>query len=232
MLSLLGQVKLSLRDDLVFVSSSINPHHHPRQHHAPSPSSGQSYDSPSSSSPASSNNDLPPSISRSAVTSGPPPLPSAHHINSLCKLRPLLAPQLPAAPMPSNCVNTAETPVHSPVALPGAAMTACSQQEEAADDSPLEDPSMKSFLGKIKAFEKMDHFARAQRMLEMQEAQNARVGTVQYSHSSSSVCIAHKRSQGLRSVLQDFTDCSLCICTGVSSSRCFDHNSQHSLHGI
>ncbi|KAK6306000.1 hypothetical protein J4Q44_G00229250 [Coregonus suidteri] len=38
-----------------------------------------------------------------------------------------------------------------------------------------EDPSLKSFLGKVKAFEKMDHFARAQRMLELQEAQNARL---------------------------------------------------------
>lgn len=34
---------------------------------------------------------------------------------------------------------------------------------------------MKSFLGKIKAFEKLDHFARAQRMLDVQEAQNARL---------------------------------------------------------
>lgn len=38
---------------------------------------------------------------------------------------------------------------------------------------------MRSFLGKIKAFEKMDHFARAQRMLELQEAQNARLEIAQ-----------------------------------------------------
>lgn len=53
---------------------------------------------------------------------------------------------------------------------------ACRKQEEAAEDSPAEDPSMRSFMGKIKAFEKMDHFARAQRILELHEAQNARVG--------------------------------------------------------
>ncbi|XP_048875117.1 tight junction protein ZO-2-like isoform X2 [Brienomyrus brachyistius] len=38
-----------------------------------------------------------------------------------------------------------------------------------------EDPSQKSFLGKVKTFEKLDHLARAQRMLELQEAQNARL---------------------------------------------------------
>ncbi|KAG2465878.1 ZO2 protein, partial [Polypterus senegalus] len=38
-----------------------------------------------------------------------------------------------------------------------------------------EDPSVKSVLGKVKVFEKMDHKARAQRMLELQEAQSARV---------------------------------------------------------
>ncbi|MFT7813546.1 tight junction protein ZO-2 isoform X2 [Arapaima gigas] len=46
------------------------------------------------------------------------------------------------------------------------------------EESP-EDPSQKSFLGKVKAFEKMDHFARAQRMLELQEAQNARLEIAQ-----------------------------------------------------
>ncbi|KAM7393254.1 hypothetical protein PAMA_008076 [Pampus argenteus] len=42
-----------------------------------------------------------------------------------------------------------------------------------------EDPSEKSFLGKIKAFEKMDHLARAQRLLELQEAENARLEIAQ-----------------------------------------------------
>lgn len=39
----------------------------------------------------------------------------------------------------------------------------------------LDDPSQRSFRGKVKAFEQMDHFARTQRVLEIQEAQNARV---------------------------------------------------------
>ncbi|XP_031133292.1 tight junction protein ZO-2a isoform X2 [Sander lucioperca] len=42
-----------------------------------------------------------------------------------------------------------------------------------------EDPANTSFLGKIKAFEKMDHLARAQRMLELQEAENARLEIAQ-----------------------------------------------------
>ncbi|XP_054468091.1 tight junction protein ZO-2a isoform X1 [Anoplopoma fimbria] len=42
-----------------------------------------------------------------------------------------------------------------------------------------EDPANKSFLGKIKAFEKMDHLARAQRILELQEAENARLEIAQ-----------------------------------------------------
>ncbi|XP_037632944.1 tight junction protein ZO-2-like isoform X2 [Sebastes umbrosus] len=168
-----SKVKLSLRDDPVLVSGSTNPHHHHRHHHPPPPSSSRSYDSPSSSSPASSNNDPPPLISRSpASSSGPLPLPAAHHFNSCSKPWPQGAPQPPATPKPSSCGSTAEATVHSPVA-------ACRQQEEAVRDNPAEDPSLRSFLGKIKAFEKMDHFARAQRMLELQEAQNARLEIAQ-----------------------------------------------------
>lgn len=186
-LPLLCQVKLSLRDDPVLASGSTNIHHHHRQHHPPPPSSRRSYDSPSSSSPASSNNDPPPPISHSAASFPPLPPPLAHHFNSSGKLRPLGAPQPPPVPKPSSFGSIAEAAVHSPVALPSATVVACRQQEEAAEDSPVEDPSMKSFLGKIKAFEKMDHFARAQRILEVQEAQNARVGVAQCFHWSSVV---------------------------------------------
>uniref|UniRef100_A0A4W5KHU5 Tight junction protein 2b (zona occludens 2) n=1 Tax=Hucho hucho TaxID=62062 RepID=A0A4W5KHU5_9TELE len=56
--------------------------------------------------------------------------------------------------------------------------TAAFRGPEEPGESP-EDPSLKSFLGKIKAFEKMDHFARTQRMLELQEAQNARLEIAQ-----------------------------------------------------
>uniref|UniRef100_A0AAZ3P689 Tight junction protein ZO-2-like n=1 Tax=Oncorhynchus tshawytscha TaxID=74940 RepID=A0AAZ3P689_ONCTS len=51
-------------------------------------------------------------------------------------------------------------------------------QDTTSSTNP-EDPSLRSFLGKVKAFEKMDHFARAQRMLELQEAQNARLEIAQ-----------------------------------------------------
>uniref|UniRef100_A0A672Z6U0 Tight junction protein ZO-2-like n=1 Tax=Sphaeramia orbicularis TaxID=375764 RepID=A0A672Z6U0_9TELE len=123
------------------------------------PGSSHSYDSPSSSSPASSNNDPPPLLSAPAASYSlmPPP-----HLNSrLVGGARLLA---------------AEGAVPPPAAPSGAGLPTCRQQEEEGEQSPIADPSMKSFLGKIKAFEKMDHFARAQRILELQEAQNARVG--------------------------------------------------------
>ncbi|KAJ8285198.1 hypothetical protein GJAV_G00023420 [Gymnothorax javanicus] len=67
-------------------------------------------------------------------------------------------------------------PTPPPVALkPRGASPVLSAPPE---ESP-EDPSLKSFLGKIKAFERMDHYARAQRMLELQEAQNARMEIAQ-----------------------------------------------------
>uniref|UniRef100_A0A8D0AX38 Tight junction protein 2b (zona occludens 2) n=1 Tax=Sander lucioperca TaxID=283035 RepID=A0A8D0AX38_SANLU len=86
-------------------------------------------------------------------------------------------PHSPAAPRPGSGGSTVEASLHSPVPLPSA--MGCRQQEEATKDSPVDDPSLRSFLGKIKAFEKMDHFARAQRMLELQEAQNARLEIAQ-----------------------------------------------------
>ncbi|XP_019715022.1 tight junction protein ZO-2-like [Hippocampus comes] len=49
------------------------------------------------------------------------------------------------------------------------------QMSDEQSSEKEEDPANKSFLGKIKAFEKMDHLARAQRLLELQEAENARV---------------------------------------------------------
>ncbi|XP_061115389.1 tight junction protein ZO-2-like isoform X3 [Conger conger] len=52
------------------------------------------------------------------------------------------------------------------------------EQSLPPEPSP-DDPSQRSFLGKVKAFERMDYFARAQRMLELQEAQNARMEIAQ-----------------------------------------------------
>uniref|UniRef100_A0A672KUT9 Tight junction protein ZO-2-like n=1 Tax=Sinocyclocheilus grahami TaxID=75366 RepID=A0A672KUT9_SINGR len=47
------------------------------------------------------------------------------------------------------------------------------RDSEPLEDSP-DDPSKRSFLGKVKVFEQMDHLARTQKVLEIQEAQNAR----------------------------------------------------------
>ncbi|KAJ3605490.1 hypothetical protein NHX12_027536 [Muraenolepis orangiensis] len=44
---------------------------------------------------------------------------------------------------------------------------------------PEEDPASRSFMGKVKAFEKMEHLAKAQRILELQEAENARLEIAQ-----------------------------------------------------
>ncbi|KAM3849431.1 tight junction protein 2-like [Diretmus argenteus] len=170
------KVKLVLKEEAVLKSGSTHAHHHHRQHHPPTAS--QSYDSPSSSSPASSSNNDPLPVSRPATSSGPPPPPPLHHLNSFGKARPLGPPPPPVGLKPGGCGTP--SPVHSSNIPPSSSAAACKQQEEeVGEKSPVEDPSMKTFLGKIKAFEKMDHFARAQRMLELQEAQNARLEIAQ-----------------------------------------------------
>uniref|UniRef100_A0A8C4II96 Tight junction protein 2 n=1 Tax=Dicentrarchus labrax TaxID=13489 RepID=A0A8C4II96_DICLA len=69
-------------------------------------------------------------------------------------------------------------PLPPPVALkPNVARL--NQPMEELSPGREEDPANKSFLGKIKAFEKMDHLARAQRMLELQEAESARLEIAQ-----------------------------------------------------
>lgn len=50
---------------------------------------------------------------------------------------------------------------------------------EEKDQGQGEDPAGRSFMGKVKAFEQMDHLARAQRMLELQEAEHARLEIAQ-----------------------------------------------------
>uniref|UniRef100_A0A672KWB3 Tight junction protein ZO-2-like n=1 Tax=Sinocyclocheilus grahami TaxID=75366 RepID=A0A672KWB3_SINGR len=54
------------------------------------------------------------------------------------------------------------------------------RDSEPLEDSP-DDPSKRSFLGKVKVFEQMDHLARTQKVLEIQEAQNARVSLCYHS---------------------------------------------------
>ncbi|XP_014871166.1 tight junction protein ZO-2a isoform X3 [Poecilia latipinna] len=75
----------------------------------------------------------------------------------------------------------ASRPAPPPVALKPNIARLHQAPEEPAPANPQEeeDPANKSFLGKIKAFEKMDHLARAQRLLELQEAENARLEIAQ-----------------------------------------------------
>uniref|UniRef100_A0A8C8JSG8 Tight junction protein ZO-2 n=1 Tax=Oncorhynchus tshawytscha TaxID=74940 RepID=A0A8C8JSG8_ONCTS len=97
----------------------------------------------------------------------PPPLPRS--LNSFGKAKPL-ALQPPVTLKPSyNIQDTTSSTAPVTVAPMGPGEP---------EENP-EDPSLRSFLGKVKAFEKMDHFARAQRMLELQEAQNARLEIAQ-----------------------------------------------------
>ncbi|XP_060917492.1 tight junction protein ZO-2a isoform X3 [Labrus mixtus] len=75
-------------------------------------------------------------------------------------------------------------PAPPPVSLKPSMSRLNQTPEEQRPLTEEEDPANKSFLGKvgiifIKAFEKMDHLARAQRMLELQEAENARLEIAQ-----------------------------------------------------
>uniref|UniRef100_A0A8C7CEE7 Tight junction protein 2 n=1 Tax=Oncorhynchus kisutch TaxID=8019 RepID=A0A8C7CEE7_ONCKI len=107
------------------------------------------------------------SHSSSPASNDPPPLPRS--LNSFGKAKPL-ALQPPVTLKPSyNIQDTTSSTAPVTVAPMG---------PEEPEENP-EDPSLRSFLGKVKAFEKMDHFARAQRMLELQEAQNARLEIAQ-----------------------------------------------------
>lgn len=74
---------------------------------------------------------------------------------------------------------------------------------ETMEKSP-DDPSQRTFMGKVKAFEQMDHIARTQRVLELQEAQNARVEIAQkhpdiYAVPMKSQKLDHNRPQPIGS---------------------------------
>uniref|UniRef100_A0A671N092 Tight junction protein 2b (zona occludens 2) n=1 Tax=Sinocyclocheilus anshuiensis TaxID=1608454 RepID=A0A671N092_9TELE len=77
------------------------------------------------------------------------------------------------------------------------------RDSEPLEDSP-DDPSKRSFLGKVKAFEQMDHLARTQKVLEIQEAQNARLEIAQkhpdiYAVPMKSQKLDHSRPQPIGS---------------------------------
>ncbi|KAM9323193.1 tight junction protein ZO-2a isoform 2-T2 [Pholidichthys leucotaenia] len=76
----------------------------------------------------------------------------------------------------SSDAASGNKPVPPPVAAKPSIGRLSQTSEEKGEE---EDPANKSFLGKIKAFEKMDHLARAQRILELQEAESARLEIAQ-----------------------------------------------------
>ncbi|XP_041825901.1 tight junction protein ZO-2a isoform X2 [Melanotaenia boesemani] len=90
----------------------------------------------------------------------------------------------------SSTISSDAAGGNKPLPPPVAMKPAITRLAQSSDDhSPgkegeEDDPANKSFLGKrmgnqIKAFEKMDHLARAQRLLELQEAENARLEIAQ-----------------------------------------------------
>uniref|UniRef100_A0A4W4F9V9 Tight junction protein 2b (zona occludens 2) n=1 Tax=Electrophorus electricus TaxID=8005 RepID=A0A4W4F9V9_ELEEL len=98
--------------------------------------------------------------------------PHASHPTSDEQLRSQHSPGTAGTPLPPTALKPHSTPC-----APRSLVDSPPLREREPPDLSPEDPSQKSFLGKVRAFEQMDHMARAQRMLELQEAQNARVTT-------------------------------------------------------
>ncbi|XP_055017306.1 tight junction protein ZO-2-like [Boleophthalmus pectinirostris] len=133
----------------------------PLQHHPPPPS----YDSPSSSSPSSSTEPQ-----THTAYGPPPPLPPTVFCSSF-----RTPPQPQARPPPGPLAGPRAGPQAGPQTAPSTETTPPpATLEGLEDDSSDVDPSTRSFQGKIRAFEKMDHMARAQRLLQLQEAHRAR----------------------------------------------------------
>nr|XP_057918254.1 tight junction protein ZO-2a isoform X4 [Doryrhamphus excisus] len=79
----------------------------------------------------------------------------------------------------SDAAGVTKPPPPPPVALKPTIARLSQTSEDQSPEKEEDDPANKSFLGKIKAFEKMDHLARAQRILELQEAESARLEIAQ-----------------------------------------------------
>ncbi|XP_056585623.1 tight junction protein ZO-2 isoform X2 [Triplophysa dalaica] len=102
-------------------------------------------------------------------------------------------PQPPPTPLKPSLKSRASKGLNSPPM----------KNKEAVEKSP-DDPSRRSFMGKVKAFEQMDHIARSQRVLELQEAQIARVEIAQkhpdiYAVPMKSQKLDHSRPQPIGS---------------------------------
>ncbi|CAM9345870.1 unnamed protein product, partial [Lampetra planeri] len=78
----------------------------------------------------------------------------------------------------SSTISSDAAGANKPPPPPVALKPSAAHLNQPADEED-NDPANKSFLGKIQAFEKMDHLARAQRILELQEAENARLEIAQ-----------------------------------------------------
>uniref|UniRef100_A0A673L440 Tight junction protein ZO-2-like n=1 Tax=Sinocyclocheilus rhinocerous TaxID=307959 RepID=A0A673L440_9TELE len=90
-------------------------------------------------------------------------------------------PKVTSRPADSHSSSTvsSDAPVSSrPLPPPVAQKPSFTSRTGPADDTtsgdPLNDPASRTFRGKVKSFEQMDHLARAKRMLELQEAERAR----------------------------------------------------------
>ncbi|XP_036450401.1 tight junction protein ZO-2a isoform X2 [Colossoma macropomum] len=78
----------------------------------------------------------------------------------------------------SSSTVSSDAPISSKPPPPPVALKPSFSGRPALPQEPIseaDDPAKRSFMGKVKAFEQMDHLARAQRMLELQEAEHARL---------------------------------------------------------
>uniref|UniRef100_A0A672LFA1 Tight junction protein ZO-2-like n=1 Tax=Sinocyclocheilus grahami TaxID=75366 RepID=A0A672LFA1_SINGR len=126
---------------------------------------------------------------------------------------PSFVPDPPKVTHHRHSTVSSDAPVSSrPLPPPVAQKPSFTSRTGPADDTtsgdPLNDPASRTFRGKVKAFEQMDHLARAKRMLELQEAERARVCASSHSHqllngsdpfSSSSNSESHSSSKALYS---------------------------------
>uniref|UniRef100_A0A673L5L8 Tight junction protein ZO-2-like n=1 Tax=Sinocyclocheilus rhinocerous TaxID=307959 RepID=A0A673L5L8_9TELE len=93
---------------------------------------------------------------------------------------PSFVPEPPKVTHHRHSTVSSDAPVSSrPLPPPVAQKPSFTSRTGPADDTtsgdPLNDPASRTFRGKVKSFEQMDHLARAKRMLELQEAERARL---------------------------------------------------------
>ncbi|XP_052423144.1 tight junction protein ZO-2a isoform X2 [Carassius gibelio] len=75
----------------------------------------------------------------------------------------------------SSDAPVSNKPLPPPVAQKPSFSSRTAPTDDTTSSDPLDDPANRTFRGKVKAFEQMDHLARAKRMLELQEAEQARL---------------------------------------------------------